>query len=106
MNLIYNSNDVECVNMLRMRRTPFFHLVNLFRERNVLRDIIHSYVKEQVAMFLHVLGHNQRCRVVHQNWWRSVETISRYFKEVLFPIGDHSRRVLWLRTFLAKHYYP
>ena len=24
LNLIYNCNDVECVNMLRMRRAPFF----------------------------------------------------------------------------------
>jgi hypothetical protein len=24
LNRIYNFNDVECVNMLRMRRTPFF----------------------------------------------------------------------------------
>ena len=24
LNLIYNYNDIECVNMLRMRRTPFF----------------------------------------------------------------------------------
>jgi hypothetical protein len=39
-------------------------------------------------MFLHVVGHNQRFRVVHQNWRRSVETISRYFKEVLFAICD------------------
>jgi hypothetical protein len=65
LNLIYNSNDVEYVNMLRMRRAPFFHLVNLFRERNLLRDSIHSCVKEQVAMFLHVVGHNQCFRVVH-----------------------------------------
>ena len=24
VNLIYNYNDIECVNMLRMRRAPFF----------------------------------------------------------------------------------
>jgi hypothetical protein len=28
MNLIYNCNDVECVNMLRMRRLPFFVCVS------------------------------------------------------------------------------
>jgi hypothetical protein len=88
LNLIYNSNDIEYVNMLRMRRAPFFHLVNLFRERNLLRDSIHSCVKEQVAMFLYVVGHNQRFRVVHHNWRRCVETISRYFNEVLFAIGE------------------
>jgi hypothetical protein len=45
-------------------------------------------VEEQVAMFLHVVGHNQRFRVIHQTWRRSVETVSRYFKEVLYAIGE------------------
>jgi hypothetical protein len=54
---IYNCNDVECVNMLRMRRAPFFKLVNLLRERSLLQDSIHCTIEEQVAMFLHVVGH-------------------------------------------------
>jgi hypothetical protein len=33
---IYNCNDIECVNMLRMHRAPFFNLCNLFRGRNLL----------------------------------------------------------------------
>jgi hypothetical protein len=39
-------------------------------------------------MFLHVVGHNQRFRVIHQHWRRSVETVSRYFREVLYAIGE------------------
>ena len=85
---IYNCNDVECVNMLRMRRAPFFQLCNLLRGKNLLRDSIHSSVEVQVAMFLHVVGHNQHFRVIHQNWRRSVETVHRYFKEVLYAIGE------------------
>lgn len=88
LGLIYNCNDIECVSMLRMRRAPFFNLCNLFRERNLLRDTIHSSVEEQVAMFLHVVGHNQRFRVVHQTFRRSIETVSRYFREVLYAIGE------------------
>ena len=88
LNKIYNCNDVECVDMLRMRRAPFFRLCNLLRERNLLRDSIHSSVEEQVAMFLHVVGHNQCFRVIHQSWRRSIETVSRYFKEVLYAIGE------------------
>jgi hypothetical protein len=53
--------------MLCMRRAPFFNLCNLLRQRNLLRDNIHSSVEEQIAMFLHVVGHNQRFRVIHQN---------------------------------------
>jgi hypothetical protein len=45
-------------------------------------------VEEQVAMFLHVVGHNQRFSVIHQNFRRSMETVIRYFKEVLYAIGE------------------
>jgi hypothetical protein len=54
LTLIYNSNDVECVNMIRIRRTPFFQLCNLLRSKNLLRDNIHTSIEEQVVMFLHV----------------------------------------------------
>jgi accessory colonization factor AcfC len=63
---IYNCNDIECVDVLRMRRTPFFRLCNLLRIRNLLADTLHSSVEEQVAIFLHIIWHNQRFRVVHQ----------------------------------------
>jgi hypothetical protein len=60
----------------------------LLRDRNLLRDSIHSSIEEQVVMFLHIMGHNQRFRVIHKNWRRSNEIVSRYFKEVLYAIGE------------------
>jgi hypothetical protein len=63
-------------------------MCNLLRSRNLLRDSIHTSIEEQVAMFLHVVGYNQRFRVIHQNWRRSVETVSRYFKEVMYAIRE------------------
>ncbi|XP_073354934.1 uncharacterized protein [Aegilops tauschii subsp. strangulata] len=39
-------------------------------------------------MFLHVVGHNQRFRVVHNTFRRSMETIFRYFKQVLYAVGE------------------
>jgi hypothetical protein len=88
LNWIYNRNDVEAVQMLRMRRAPFYELVKRFRERGLLSDSIHTSVEEQVAMFLHVVGHNQRFRVMHNTFRRSIETISRYFNQVLYAIGE------------------
>ena len=55
MNYIYNCNDVEAMNMHRMRTTPFTHLV-----KTLLQNNIHTYVEEQVTMFLHTIDHNQR----------------------------------------------
>ncbi|WVZ96979.1 hypothetical protein U9M48_042551 [Paspalum notatum var. saurae] len=51
---IYNSDDTRCIDLLRMKRAPFFQLCDLFRSRELLKDSVHSSVEEQVAMFLHV----------------------------------------------------
>jgi hypothetical protein len=63
-------------------------LCDIFRTRQLLRDNIYSSIEEQVAMLLHVVGHNQRFRVVHMTFRRSIETISRYFREVLHVVGE------------------
>ncbi|PWZ19023.1 hypothetical protein Zm00014a_021121 [Zea mays] len=47
-----------------MKRVPFFHLCDLFRTRGLLKDSIHSNIEGQVAMFLHVVGDNQRFRCI------------------------------------------
>jgi len=39
-------------------------------------------------MFLHVVGHNQRFRVVHQSFTRSNETVHRHFHHILYAIGE------------------
>ena len=74
--------------MLRMIRAPFFALCNLFRARSLVSDREGVTVEEQVAMFLHVAGHNQRFRVVHQSFRRSIETVHRHFHQVLYAVGE------------------
>ena len=51
-------------------------------------DSVNASVEEQVSMFLHVVGHNQRYRVVHQSFRRSIETMHRHFHQVLYAIGE------------------
>ena len=82
LNLIYNSNDGECLSMLRMTRAHFFALCNLFKARSLVSDREGVTVEEQVVMFLHVVSHNQRFRVVHQSFRRSIETMHRHFHQV------------------------
>jgi hypothetical protein len=72
-----------------MRRATFYVLVKMIRERGMLQDSIHTSVKEQVSMFLHIVGHNQRFRVIHSSFKRYMDTFSRYFKQVLFAVGEH-----------------
>jgi hypothetical protein len=76
---IYESGDVNCVNLLRIRRTPFFQLCDLFRARELVTYSIHASIEEQVAMFLHIVGHNHRFRVIYLTFRRLIETIGRFF---------------------------
>ena len=39
-------------------------------------------------MFLHVVGHNERFRVVDLTFRRSAEIISRFFQKVLYAVGE------------------
>jgi hypothetical protein len=71
-----------------MKRVPFFSLCNLLRSRKLVPEIVGCPVEEKVAMFIHVVGHNQRFRVVHQSFRRSIETVSRIFHQVLYAIGE------------------
>jgi hypothetical protein len=51
-------------------------------------NTIHMCVEQQVAMFLHTIGHNVRNRVIATNFGRSSETVSRYFNKVLHAAGE------------------
>ena len=88
LQMIFNSTDAECWAMLRMTRALFFALCNLFRGRGLIRETSGCSVEEQVAMFLHVVGHNQMFKVVHQSFRRSIETVDRVFHQVLYAVGE------------------
>ena len=54
----------------------------LFRSEYV-RLTVHMSITEQVFIFLHIIGHNVRFRVMGSWIFRSTETVHRYFKVVL-----------------------
>ena len=69
-------------------QSSFFSLCNLFRGRGFVRETSGCSIVEQVAMFLHIVGHNKRFRVVHQSFRRSIEIVSRVFHQVLYAVGE------------------
>ncbi|WVZ57253.1 LOW QUALITY PROTEIN: hypothetical protein U9M48_007658 [Paspalum notatum var. saurae] len=73
---LYNGTDRNCILQLRMRKAVFWKLSARLRDASLLQDTIHVSVEEQLAMFLHTVGHNLRNCVIG-------ETVSRYFNEVL-----------------------
>jgi hypothetical protein len=58
LDMIYHSTYSECISMIRTKRAPFFELVKTFRERSLVTDRDGVSAEEQVAMLLHVVGHN------------------------------------------------
>jgi predicted chitinase len=65
-----------------------------FRERVLVTDREEVSVEEQVAMFLHVVGHNQRFRVMHHAFRRSIQTVHTHFHQVLYAIGQLRKELI------------
>ncbi|XP_028793577.1 uncharacterized protein LOC114749250 [Neltuma alba] len=78
-----STSDVACFNLLRMNRATFDRLCYMLRDVGGLKPSKHMLIDEQVAIFLHILAHHVKNRVIQHNFGRSGETISRYFNLVL-----------------------
>ena len=55
----------------------------MLRERCGLRDSVYVTVEEKVAMFLLVVGHSIKMRMLRGTYKRSLWTISTHFSAVL-----------------------
>ena len=93
---ILHRGDTCCSFMIRMRPVAFYELCRILVERNLVRETIYMSVTEQVLMFLHIIGHNVRFRVVAARFHRSIETAYRYFKIVLKAVLQLYRHVVRL----------
>ncbi|XP_028788894.1 protein ALP1-like [Neltuma alba] len=78
-----STSDVACFNLLRMNRATFDKLCYMLRDVGGLKPSKHMLIDEQVAIFVHILAHHVKNRVIQHNFGRSRETISRYFNLVL-----------------------
>ncbi|KAI4351928.1 hypothetical protein L6164_006227 [Bauhinia variegata] len=94
MTEVLNGHDDFCREMLRMDKHVFHKLSDILRQRNMLRDTAGVMIEEQLAIFLNIIGHNERNRVIQERFQHSGETISRHFNNVLKAIKSLSREVL------------
>ena len=60
MNRILNRSSSSCIDYLRTHKGTFFWLAQIMRENYLLNYTIHVSVKEQLAMFLHIIGHKSK----------------------------------------------
>ncbi|XP_042066675.1 protein ANTAGONIST OF LIKE HETEROCHROMATIN PROTEIN 1-like [Salvia splendens] len=82
-NRLVNVSDVACIDNLRMDRNTFGRLCILLRGTGDLVDGNFVSVEEQVAMFLGILAHHKKNRIVRFQFTRSGYTVSRYVHAVL-----------------------
>jgi hypothetical protein len=82
----YDGSDVTCYDKLRLTKRNFHDLCAMLREKCGLKDSIYVTVEENVAMFLQVVGHGIKMRMLGGTYQRSLETISRHFSIVLSAI--------------------
>ena len=80
--LIYGS-DIACMEQLRMDRHTFTMLCSMLCTIGKLKDSKYVDVEEMVALFLHILAHHVKNRVIKFRFLRPEETISRHFNAVL-----------------------
>ncbi|XP_028204632.1 putative nuclease HARBI1 isoform X2 [Glycine soja] len=76
----------KCRDIIRMGPEAFMLLCHKLRGTGYVKDTIRSTVEEQVAKFLHIIGHNVKNRTVSFFFRRSGETVSRHFHNVLRAI--------------------
>ncbi|KAK0585294.1 hypothetical protein LWI29_026372 [Acer saccharum] len=69
-----------------MDRRTFAVLCELLRNTRRLKTNGLVSVEEQVYMFLHILAHHVKNRTIRSRFYRSGETISRYFNSVLCAV--------------------
>ncbi|KAJ6291019.1 hypothetical protein OIU76_024184 [Salix suchowensis] len=93
MSEVLNGPDDGCQEMFRMDKHVFHNLCGILRQRGMLRDTAGVMIEEQLAIFLNIIGHNERNRVIQERFQHSGETISRHFNNVLKAIKSlsHSR---------------
>ncbi|KAK2405353.1 hypothetical protein QL285_054599 [Trifolium repens] len=83
--IIYVS-DLACIENTRMDRAAFHKLCDMLQVIGGLHPTRHMCVEELVAMFLHILAHHVKNRMIRRQFVRSGETISRHFINVLLSV--------------------
>ncbi|PPD81812.1 hypothetical protein GOBAR_DD21263 [Gossypium barbadense] len=80
--LVYAS-DETCIEQVRMNISTFFKLCEMLESIGGLKSSRNMLVDEQVAMFLHIISHHLKNRVIKHHFRKSGETVSRAFHSVL-----------------------
>lgn len=76
-------DDTACIDNLRMSRDAFVRFCYLLQHFGGLQANKNVSIHELVAMFLAILGHHTKNRIIKHNYKRSGRTVSKNFHAVL-----------------------
>uniref|UniRef100_A0A1S8ABM7 DUF8040 domain-containing protein n=1 Tax=Citrus limon TaxID=2708 RepID=A0A1S8ABM7_CITLI len=71
MTQVLEGHDDICRQMFRMDKHVFHKLSDTLRQRGMLRDTSGVIIEEQLAIFLNIVGHNERNRVIQERFQHS-----------------------------------
>jgi hypothetical protein len=83
MDSILNRGDRHCVEQIHMKPVVLYNLCDVLTSHDLLRSTQNVSIREQVIVFLQIVGQNQRFRFISGIYYKSVKTIHRYFRIVL-----------------------
>ncbi|XP_050290216.1 protein ALP1-like [Quercus robur] len=83
---ILNGNPRTCYELFGMDRPTFTSLCNYLRTHKFLTNSHWITVEEAVGMFLLIVGHNVRIRVIADHFQHSTKIVDRQFKEIVRAI--------------------
>ncbi|XP_024959029.1 uncharacterized protein LOC112500004 [Cynara cardunculus var. scolymus] len=86
--------STQCQELMRLSREAYILLCNHFRQRNWVKDSRYVSVEEKMAMFLMMIGHNERYRVIKRRFQRSTRTVHVCFHEVLLGMMEFAREIV------------
>ena len=76
-------DDTSCIEQLRMDRHTFYTLCRMLKNNGHVKDSRNMLIEEKVALFLNILAHDEKTRIIKYTLKRSEETINRNFHKVL-----------------------
>ena len=82
-NEVLNDNPRRAYEVLRMPKEVFDSLCHWFTIHQLLQPSRKIEIKEQVMMFIAIVGHGFSNRQLQERYQHSGETVSRYFNQVL-----------------------
>ncbi|CAL8083472.1 unnamed protein product [Prunus armeniaca] len=88
--------EFDCIEQLRVSKNAFKSLCTILHGKGGLTPTRNVSIEESVAIFLNILAHNLKFRVIGFDYYRSKETISRQFNSVLHAMMRISEEYLKL----------